>query len=279
MAYLIDDPARKQAPTSQKQPNWNYSILQLDRDIFLGSRDLICSMPCIRRTITIPAEEAVKSILDKNLFDWISIPKLPNWHDSRLTEGAKYYPEVLIKGWMPQIYAMPDSVFFNPAEILDFLGKMAWTTKKELTDSLKKTHAGAQKPWAAPWWIELAEAKVAGIYGFKRLRNYKIRPSKNLTNPTTSKIEFNFLYLQISRGFLTDNTKAVAAILPYMEVGIWMEHLVVMWLRSIPGNPNQIWWRCFMEAIPAMVKESESFAMINLSHHGYPFFLKSLEKS
>jgi len=72
-----------------------------------------------------------------------SLPKTGRF--AVLTEAAKYYPEVLNqKDGCHKIYAMPDSVIFQPQEIFGLLGKVAWNYEEELNRNSLKLMREAQ---------------------------------------------------------------------------------------------------------------------------------------
>jgi len=266
MAYLIDDPAQKQAPIISEAAQ----LKLLDPAVGSGhilveGFDLLYAM---YQEEYYTAEEAVKSILDKNLFGLdIDTRAAQLARFAVLLKAAKYYPEVLIKGWMPQIYAMPDSVFFNRQEILDFLGKDGLDYEEELTDSLKL----------------MREAQNLGctmmIDWSKSGREYMLKRLKELQNQTfqdlTTQLLLNRItsYIQIA-GILTDQYEGVAANPPYMGSGNMNGTLSSYVATFYPESKSDL-MTVFMEAIPAMVKESGKFAMINLPSW---LFLSSFEK-
>lgn len=82
-------------------------------------------------------EEAVESILNNNLFG-LDIDKraVQLAQFAVLLKAAKVYPAVLRKGWLPQIFAMPEPYAFNDQEILDFLGSEGVVYEKHLSSAL-----------------------------------------------------------------------------------------------------------------------------------------------
>lgn len=82
-------------------------------------------------------EEAVESILKNNLFG-LDIDdravQLANF--AILLKAAKKYRDVFNKGWMPNVYAMPDQATFSEQEIQDFLGADGTAFEKELKIAL-----------------------------------------------------------------------------------------------------------------------------------------------
>lgn len=83
-------------------------------------------------------EEAVESILKNNLFGLDldeRAAQLANF--AILLKAAKKYRDVFAKGWLPNVYAMPESAIFNGQEIKDFLGANGILFEKELTGALR----------------------------------------------------------------------------------------------------------------------------------------------
>ncbi|MEX2596483.1 MAG: hypothetical protein WEC59_06080, partial [Salibacteraceae bacterium] len=141
MAYLIHDEAQTQAPIISEVAQ----LKLLDPAVGSGhilveGFDLLYGM-YMEEYYTV--EEAVASILQHNLFGLdidnraVQLAKF-----AVLLKAAKYYPEVLQKGWMPQIYAMPEPYPFSRQEVLDFLGKEGLDYEEELSDTLKLMQDG-----------------------------------------------------------------------------------------------------------------------------------------
>lgn len=136
MAYLIHDEAQTQAPIISEVDK----LKLLDPAVGSGhilveGFDLLYGM-YMEEYYTV--EEAVASILKHNLFGLdidnraVQLAKF-----AVLLKAAKYYPEVLQKGWMPQIYAMPEPYPFSRQEVLDFLGKDGLGYEEEFNDTLR----------------------------------------------------------------------------------------------------------------------------------------------
>jgi hypothetical protein len=266
MAYLINDPAQKQAPIISEAAQ----LKLLDPAVGSGhilveGFDLLYGM---YQEEYYTAEEAVKSILDKNLFGLdIDTRAAQLARFAVLLKAAKYYPEVLSKGWMPQIYAMPEPVFFNRQEILDFLGKEGLDYEEELTESLKLMR-DAQNLGST---MMIDWSKNGREYILKRLKELQNQTFQDLTtqlllNRITS-------YIQTA-GILTDQYEGVAANPPYMGSGNMNGTLSSYVAKFYPESKSDL-MTVFMEVIPAMVKESGKFAMINLPSW---LFLSSFEK-
>jgi len=162
---------RKQsAHSSQKQPTETYSILLVgDRHILVeGFWSALCHVSGGNYT----RKKLKKSILwQKNLLRTgyrYRAAQLARF--AVFTEGLQiYYPEVLIKGWMPQNYAIAwFGIFQNRQEIFGLLGERMVGLREKLTDSLKKLMREAQKPGLHH--VDRLSKKWAGIYAQKALR-------------------------------------------------------------------------------------------------------------
>jgi len=83
------------------------------------------------------SSEAVESILSNNLFGLdIDLRAAQLARFAILLKAASKYPEILKKGIMPQVFAMPDLCFFTRQEVLDFLGNEGAGFEKYLTSVL-----------------------------------------------------------------------------------------------------------------------------------------------
>jgi hypothetical protein len=83
-------------------------------------------------------EEAVESILKNNLFGLDldeRAAQLANF--AILLKAAKQYRDVFAKGWLPNVYAMPEYATFNEQEIKDFLGAEGSAYEKEMAVALR----------------------------------------------------------------------------------------------------------------------------------------------
>jgi hypothetical protein len=78
-------------------------------------------------------EEAVESILKNNLFGLDLDDRAAQLATfAILLKAAKQYRDVFTKGWLPNVYAMPEYAAFNEQEIKDFLGTDGTSYEKEL---------------------------------------------------------------------------------------------------------------------------------------------------
>jgi hypothetical protein len=265
MAYLIDDPSQKQAPIISEAAQ----LKLLDPAVGSGhilveGFDLLYAM---YQEEYYTAEEAVKSILDKNLFGLdIDTRAAQLARFAVLLKAAKYYPEVLTKGWMPQIYAMPEPVFFNRQEILDFLGKDGLNYEEELTESLKL----------------MREAQNLGstmmIDWSKSGREYMLKRLKELQNQTfqdlTTQLLLNRItsYIQIA-GILTDQYEGVAANPPYMGSGNMNGELKEYLSKNYPNSKSDL-FATFIEAMIEFLRPNAKLGCITMESW---MFLSSYE--
>lgn len=82
-------------------------------------------------------EEAVESILKNNLFGLdIDVRAVQLATFAILLKAAKHYRDVFAKGWLPNVYPMPEHATFSVQEIKDFLGSAGLAYEKELTSAL-----------------------------------------------------------------------------------------------------------------------------------------------
>ncbi len=83
-------------------------------------------------------EEAVESILKNNLFGLDLDDRATQLATfAILLKAAKQYRDVFAKGWLPNVYAMPEHATFTEQEIKDFLGNDGTAYEKELTVALR----------------------------------------------------------------------------------------------------------------------------------------------
>lgn len=82
-------------------------------------------------------EEAVESILKNNLFGLDLDERAAQLATfAILLKAAKQYRDVFAKGWLPNVYSMPEYATFSDHEIKDFLGSEGTVYEKELSVAL-----------------------------------------------------------------------------------------------------------------------------------------------
>jgi hypothetical protein len=83
-------------------------------------------------------EEAVESILKNNLFGLDLDDRAAQLATfAILLKAAKQYHDVFAKGWLPNVYAMPEYATFSDQEIKDFLGSEGTPHENELAVALQ----------------------------------------------------------------------------------------------------------------------------------------------
>lgn len=83
-------------------------------------------------------EEAVESILKNNLFGLDIDDRAAQLATfAILLKAAKYYRDIFSKGWLPNVYAMPEEKIFSIQEIKDFLGADGIAYTEELDAALR----------------------------------------------------------------------------------------------------------------------------------------------
>jgi len=84
------------------------------------------------------SEEAVESILKNNLFGLDIDDRAAQLATfAILLKAAKYYRDIFSKGWLPNVYAMPEEKIFSIQEIKDFLGPDGIAYTEELDAALR----------------------------------------------------------------------------------------------------------------------------------------------
>lgn len=83
-------------------------------------------------------EEAVESILRNNLFGLDIDDRAAQLATfAILLKAAKYYRDIFTKGWLPNVYAMPEEKNFSLQEVKDFLGAEGTDFTEELSAALQ----------------------------------------------------------------------------------------------------------------------------------------------
>lgn len=266
MKYLIADESQKQSPIITEA-----SALKLldpavgSGHILVEGFDLVYAM--YMEEFYTP-EEAVESILQNNLFGLdIDNRAAQLAKFAVLLKAAKRYPDVLQKGWMPQIYAMPEPSHFSRQEILDFLGKDELEYEEELSDALKLMQ-NAQNLGSA-MKIRLKDATTSFIKRrLKDLQNQHFQDlgMQSLLNKITSFISIGIL--------LSQRYEAIAANPPYMGSGNMNADLKTYVNAHYPISKSDL-FAVFMEVSLNLNVPNGLMGMIN--QHSW-MFLSSYEK-
>jgi len=266
MKYLIADDTQKQAPIISEIAG----LKLLDPAVGSGhilveGFDLLYAM--YMEEFYTP-EEAVESILKNNLFGLdIDNRAAQLAKFAVLLKAAKRYPEVLQKGWMPQVYAMPEPYTFSRQEVLDFLGKDGLIYEQELSDALKVMQ-DAQNLGSA-MVIKLSE----------ETRDYIIKRLKELQNQSFQGFEMQALLNKIASylnvlGILTNSYESVAANPPYMGSGNMNGELKNFLNDNYPESKSDL-FAVFIERMIDFLRPEARLGCITMESW---MFLSSYEK-
>lgn len=266
MKYLIEDPDQKQAPIISEA-----SQLKLldpavgSGHILVEGFDLLYAM-YMEEYYT--PEDAVMHILKDNLFGLdIDTRAVQLARFALLLKAAKYYPEVLSKDWMPQIFAMPDPKYFNRQEILDFLGSEGLEYEGPLENDLRLMR-DAQNLGSAMFFGTTQDQRA---FYHNRLLELKKKEFKDISlEILLQKIE---PYIQIL-SVLSNEFEAVAANPPYMGSGNMNATLKEYLAENYPESKSDL-FAVFMEVCNYRNVENGLMGMIN--QHSW-MFLSSYEK-
>lgn len=254
MPYLIEDPEQKQSPIISEAAE----LKLLDPAVGSGhilveGFDLLYAM--YAEEYYTP-EDAVQTILSKNLFGLdIDTRAAQLARFALLLKAAKYYPEVLKKGLMPQIYAMPEPYYFTRQEILDFLGKDGLEYEEELTDALKLMRDAQNL--GSTMILDLSKSGRASI--LKRLSELEKLAQTDIG--LQSLLYHIRPYIQIM-GILTDKFEAVAANPPYLSFKKYNSILINYLIENFSVSYNDL-STVFMELSSKLIKTGGYFSMIN----------------
>ncbi|MDI1324865.1 MAG: BREX-1 system adenine-specific DNA-methyltransferase PglX [Algoriphagus sp.] len=253
MKYLIEDPEQTQAPIISESAQ----LKLLDPAVGSG-HILVEGFDLLYRMYDeeyYTPEEAVKSILTNNLFGLdIDLRAAQLARFAVLLKAAQFYPDVLKKGWMPQIYAMPEAYFFTRQEILDYLGKDGLSYEEELTDALKLMRDAQNL--GSTMIIDLSRDGMAFL--IKRLQELE----------KLAQTDFGLLsllyhirpFIQIM-GILSDHFEAVVANPPYMGSGNMNGPLKDYINAQYPISKSDL-YTVMIERISEMITKSGRFGLI-----------------
>jgi hypothetical protein len=217
-------------------------------------------------------EEAVESILKNNLFG-LDIDdraaQLANF--AILLKAAKQYRDVFAKGWLPNVYAMPEYASFNAQEVKDFLGADGVEYEKVLTAALRLMEQS--KNLGSVMKLSLSEeARTFIEKRFIDLRNTDYRDIN--TEIVYQKIKTFIPVLLI----LSKKYTSVVANPPYMgQVNMNVE-LKDYVNANYPETKSDL-MTVFMEVIPNLTQDKSRFALINLPSWLFLSSFETLRKS
>jgi len=213
-------------------------------------------------------EEAVESILKNNLYGLDlddRAAQLANF--AILLKAATKYRDVFTKGWLPNVYAMPESKDFSTQELKDFLGEDGKEYLVELDTAL---HLMKQAKNLGSVMILSLSAEA---YAYIQKRYQNLQKEEYLDINLESIIQGLKAYLPILL-ILTKKFAAVVANPPYMgqrSMNVGLKNYVN---NNYPITKSDL-MTVFMEVIPNLAKEDARFALINLPSW---LFLSSFEK-
>ncbi|HEY9169439.1 MAG TPA: BREX-1 system adenine-specific DNA-methyltransferase PglX [Lutibacter sp.] len=217
-------------------------------------------------------EEAVESILKNNLYG-LDIDdravQLANF--AILLKAAKYYRDVLNKGWMPKVYAMPEAANFSAQEIKDFLGADGADYVEELDTALHL----------------MKQAKNLGsvmkLYLSEEGRSFIDKRFEELSKSEYLDLNMEGIFQSIKNYIpvlliLTNKYTAVAANPPYMGQSSMNGELKNYINKHYPVTKSDL-MTVFMEVIPNMTLDYSRFALINLPSWLFLSSFETLRKS
>ena len=213
-------------------------------------------------------EEAVESILKNNLFGLDLDDRAAQLATfAILLKAAKQYRDVFAKGWLPNVYAMPEYATFSEQEIKDFLGTGGATYEKDLKLALSLMEQS--KNLGSTMKLSLNEDSIAFIEKrFDEIKNTDFRDIN--TEIVFQKIKTFIPVLLI----LSKKYSSVVANPPYMGSGTMNDGLKNYLNVNYPLSKSDL-FAVFMESCLFMAVKSGLMGMIN--QHSW-MFLSSFEK-
>lgn len=212
-------------------------------------------------------EEAVESILKNNLFGLDIDDRAAQLATfAILLKAAKYYRDIFAKGWLPNVYAMPEEKNFSLQEIKDFLGTEGITYTEELDAALRLMKQAKNLGSV----MKLSVSEEAQTFIAKRFIELK--------NAEYQDINLQGIFQNIKTYIpvlllLTKKYMAVVANPPYMGQGTMNAALKNYVNAHYPETKSDL-MTVFMEVIPNMTLDKSRFALINLPSW---LFLSSFE--
>lgn len=213
-------------------------------------------------------EEAVESIVKNNLFGLDIDDRAAQLATfAILLKAAKYYRDIFSKGWLPNVYAMPDEKNFSLQEIKDFLGTEGIDYTEELDAALRLMKQSKNLGSV----MKLSVSEEAQTFIAKRFNELK--------NAEYLDINLQGIFQSIKTYIpvlllLTKKYTAVVANPPYMGQKS-MNSLLKDYINKEYPETKYDLMTVFMEVIPNMTLNKSRFALINLPSW---LFLSSFEK-
>lgn len=213
-------------------------------------------------------EEAVESILKNNLFGLDLDDRAAQLATfAILLKAAKHYRDVFTKGWLPNVYAMPEYAAFSDQEINDFLGSEGTAYEKELKLALSLMEQS--KNLGSVMKLSLSDAARTFIEKrFTELKNTDFRDIN--AEIVYQKIKSYVPILLI----LSKKYSSVVANPPYMGQKNMNDNLKNYVSANYPLSKTDL-FAVFMESTIEMMLNKGYMSMIN--QHSW-MFLSSFEK-
>lgn len=217
-------------------------------------------------------EEAVESIFKNNLFGLDLDDRAAQLATfAMLLKAAKQYPDVFAKGWLPNVFAMPEYATFSEQEIKDFLGIEGAAYAKELSVALVLMEQSKNLGSV----MKLSLSDDAKKFIEKRFTE--------LINTDFKDINAEIVYQKIKAFIpvlliLTKKYTSVVANPPYMGQINMNGELKDYVNANYPETKSDL-MTVFMEVIPNMTMDKSRFALINLPSWLFLSSFETLRKS
>lgn len=200
-------------------------------------------------------EEAVESILKNNLFGLDIDERAAQLATfAILLKAAKYYRDIFAKGWLPNVYAMPEEKNFSLQEIKDFLGTDGSAYTEELDTALRLMKQAKNLGSV----MKLSVSEEAQTFITKRFNELK--------NTEYQDINLQGIFQSIKTYIpvlllLTKKYTAVVANPPYMGQGTMNVALKNYVNTNYPISKSDL-YTIMIEQISIMTKNNGSFGLI-----------------
>jgi hypothetical protein len=213
-------------------------------------------------------EEAVESILKNNLYGLDLDDRAAQLATfAILLKAATQYRDVFTKGWLPNVYAMPESRDFSTQDLKDFLGEEGKEYLEELDAALLLMKQA--KNLGSVMKLSLS----AEAYNHIQNRYQSLQKGDYLDINLESILQGLKAYIPILL-ILTKKYAAVVANPPYMGQKSMNASLKDYVNANYPITKSDL-MTIFMEVIPNLTEDNLRFALINLPSW---LFLSSFEK-
>ena len=212
-------------------------------------------------------EEAVESILKNNLFGLDIDDRAAQLATfAIILKAAKQYRDVFAKGWLPNVYSMPEYATFSNQEIIDFLGTDGTLHEEELIVALRLMEQAKNLGSV----VKLSLSEEGRTFVEKRFSELKTTDFRDInTEIVYQKIKTFIPVLLI----LSKKYTSVVANPPYMGQVNMNGELKDYVNANYPETKSDL-MTVFMEVIPNMTLDNSRFALINLPSW---LFLSSFE--